>query len=116
MVVGVQRRQLREHIIVRTLGLLPLHGGGAVDQSEVSIRSRDLVSTNHSSPVVPRVVDHHTAVVETDADTKFIITITIKPSNADGPEHEGVVQDPSDDCPHLPLPPRQQLLPVTTIL
>ena len=70
VVVGVQRRQLREHVIVRTLGLLPLHGGGAADQSEVSIRSRDLVSTNHSSPVVPGVVDHHTAVVETDAEHK----------------------------------------------
>ena len=68
MVVGVQRRQLREHVIVRALGLLPLHGGGAADQSEVSIRSRDLVWTNHSSPVVPRVVDHHAAVVETDAE------------------------------------------------
>ena len=70
MVVGVQRRQLREHIIVRALGLLPLHGGGAADQSEVSIGSRDLVWTNHSSPVVPRVVDHHAAVVETHAEHK----------------------------------------------
>ena len=38
------------------------------------------------------------------------MTVTIKAR----PEHEGVVEDPSHDGQHLPLPPRQQPLPATT--
>ena len=29
-------------------------------------------------------------------------------------EHEGIVEDPPDDGPHLPLPPLQQLSPAET--
>ena len=66
VVVGVYGGDLTEDVMVWAAGLLPLHRLGAV---------------------VPGVVDHHSPVMETDA------------------QHERVVHDPLDDRPHLLLSP-----------
>ena len=63
---------------------------------DVVVRADWLLSLLGLGRVVPGVVDHHPPVVEADA------------------EHEGIVEDPPDDGPHLPLPPLQQLSPAET--
>ena len=58
---------------------------------DVIVGAYGLLSLCGVGTVVPGIVDHHPPVMEADA------------------EHEGVVEDPPDDRPHLSLPPLQQL-------